>query len=92
MPLEFKDDVPEQYSREEVSEYMQELADTLQGLSIEIRQRIDEVSGKRVWAVVCRSTRVLCLFDLIFLTLGEYYRWRDCSSGNRIFGSGACVL
>jgi hypothetical protein len=33
---------------------MQELADTLKGLSIEIRQRVDEVSGKRIWAIVRR--------------------------------------
>ncbi|KAG9055994.1 hypothetical protein FS842_000613 [Serendipita sp. 407] len=36
----------------EISDYIQEINETLLPLSIEFKSRIDEVSGKRIWAMV----------------------------------------
>ncbi|KIM29007.1 hypothetical protein M408DRAFT_23223 [Serendipita vermifera MAFF 305830] len=45
-------DIEAQFSREEIGTYINEINDTITPLSIEFKSRIDEVSGKRVWALV----------------------------------------
>ncbi|CAG7846442.1 SubName: Full=Uncharacterized protein {ECO:0000313/EMBL:CCA66936.1} [Serendipita indica DSM 11827] len=46
------DEIPQMYNAAEVNIYIQEINETLVPLSIEFKSRIDEVSGKRIWALV----------------------------------------
>lgn len=41
-----------QYSAEEVHVYINEISETLKPLSLEFKTRNDEVTGKKIWAMV----------------------------------------
>lgn len=47
-----------QYSAEEVYIYMGEINETLKPLSLEFKTRNDEVTGKKIWAMVRAFPRV----------------------------------
>lgn len=60
MAKEFNTDVPIQYSPgPDVKDYIEEVSATISHLSIEFKSRIDEATGKRMWAVVCPYLRVV---------------------------------
>ncbi|KAG8809357.1 hypothetical protein FRC17_003482 [Serendipita sp. 399] len=46
------EEIESQANPAEIGEYIQEVNETLVPLSIEFKSRIDEVSGKRIWAMV----------------------------------------
>jgi hypothetical protein len=53
------DDIEPQFSRDELGTYINEINDTIIPLSIEFKSRIEEVSGKRIWALVGLVMRLL---------------------------------
>lgn len=55
------DEIELQFEAAEVGTYIQEINDTLTPLSIEFKSRMDEISGKRIWALVSYPC-----FDIIF--------------------------
>lgn len=52
------DEIEAQYSAEEVHVYMGEINETLKPLSLEFKARNDEVTGKKIWAMVRTFSRV----------------------------------
>lgn len=46
------ENIPSQFEAAEIGTYIQEINDTITPLSLEFKSRIDEVSGKRMWALV----------------------------------------
>jgi hypothetical protein len=61
-------EIPVQYSAEEVHVYIGEISETLKPLSLEFKARNDEVTGKKIWAMVgaftTRLTRPKILKDV----------------------------
>jgi len=52
------EEIVAQYSAEEVHVYMGEINETLKPLSLEFKARNDEVTGKKIWAMVRAFSRV----------------------------------
>ncbi|CAG8706028.1 15320_t:CDS:2, partial [Acaulospora colombiana] len=46
------ENIPSQFEAAEIGTYIQEINDTITPLSLEFKSRIDEVTGKRMWALI----------------------------------------
>ena len=76
------EDIEPQFSRDELGTYINEINDTIIPLSIEFKSRIEEVSGKRIWALVSLHMRLLLQHTLYLDGAGEHRRRRDCPASH----------